>query len=160
MGRIRYMHSRQSQCGQILSKIARSTIFYFLIHNYVFTKYFCKLEVTIIICRKIDVSPERNTLFQQSANYMHNTMGPKAFQNCQIYIFLFSQIRNTLFLQSVSQPKTCIAVTMWPKPSLIRQINDFLLNVFSRYFFCNSSQYISLFEGSEKIMRSYYKYNF
>ena len=58
-----YMHSRQSQCGQILFKIARSTIFYFPIHNYVFTKYFCKLEVTIIICRKIDVSPERNTLF-------------------------------------------------------------------------------------------------
>ena len=84
-----YMHSSQSQFGQILSKIARSAIFYFLIHTYVFTKYFCKLEVIIIICRKIDVSPERNTLLQQSANYMHNTMGPKAFKNCQIYNLYF-----------------------------------------------------------------------
>ena len=149
-----YMHSSQSQRGQIVSKTARSTIFLFP-----FTKYFWKLEVIIIICRKIDVSPERNTLLQQSANYMHNTMGPKNLQNGQIYNYLFSQIRNTLLLVSVSQPTTCIAVTKEPKPSLIRQIYDFFIKCFLEILFLKF-KLVSLFEGSEKIMRSYYKYNF
>ena len=66
-----------------------------------YTKYFCKLEVTIIICRKIDVSPERNTLFQQSANYMHITQRGQNLS--KIYIFkIFSNKKHSPL--AVSQP--------------------------------------------------------